>query len=313
MIYDAQMFRQGMRILQSAKFRIVYIVPDTNGWMRLSRYFFVIFCTQLQWLAMEIRNTDAARMVSSILLIQTVVIAHANPVGSINNIINKVVAVTFAISGAFIINVAIMAYINISRRAGKQEWLCNNQEKIYYCIQALGLLITPLLIPCIVHRSDPLTGYQEFYPWLWWLVGFLCLGIWILLVIWYCYFNGEKSWQKKAKKLEEPMDWARVKPIQKWTIEEVKDWISKGKELVLYSRFTVNELAEIGAKFETAKVDGCAFIQLTHDAIHLTKHIHIEIGEAIHFVGAIDKIKDENIVLFDEDLAEELQHRKMTE
>ena len=93
------------------------------------------------------------------------------------------------------------------------------------------------------------------------------------------------------------------KPVSRWSVEDVGFWITTCKVLQESSSFTEGELEGIAEKFKHAKVDGTAFLSLALDPPNLVKYVGLAIGEALHFSAAMEMLRDNHSIEFDEETA----------
>lgn len=289
-----------MRIIRTVNFRILYEDLQGRGWLQLAKYLFVVFSTQMQWMTLKPDQIDASKMVASILLLQTVVYSQSEFLGR-ENIATHVIYITYAIAIVLNIAIALMTFINLSRESGKREWLCKHQQEIYYNLRVLGLLLTPLFIPAIYHKTDKETGQQSFVPWLWGLTAGICSALYVALVFW----NSYAVFLQNKKLVSEEKEGAYTAvapdtntPVSEWKVADVKNWIANGTDMESQSNFTSDELHTIAAKFEANMVNGEVFVRISEDPSELVKYVELNIGQALHFSSVVTELKNRGFLSF---------------
>lgn len=198
-----------------------------------------------------------------------------------------------------------MTFINIARARGTDFFLVHHQGSIFRYLRLFGLLLTPLFIPLLVIYEEKDSGYQAPYTWLWYLVGFVCIAIFVGAVARDCWRVRRKRRDDQNKMAEldgchqRSSQELRSKPLSQWSAEEVGLWIRHCEELKQLSHFTDGELEAIAQKFGDSKVDGLALIEISADAKLLVKYVGLAIGEALHFSSTVEKMRKANLITFD--------------
>ena len=168
-----------------------------------------------------------------------------------------------------------------------------------------GLLLTFFYIPLLVVYSDPTSGLQKQYQWLWYLVGFSCLGVYVLYVsfkLWKAFRRDKVKKEKEAEtNLREAEDVA-TRPIETWTTDEVSLWIKHCEELKANSKLTDDDLESISEKMKDAKVDGELLLVVCKSQERLEKSVMLPLGDACRFSSAMENLFKRRSILSKNDV-----------
>lgn len=297
---------------RTANFRIIYHnAAVASNWLILLPFLFSAFTTQLQWFILTADTCKPATMVTAVLLIQSLVNNQKAYVG-VKTVATDVLAVTYCLTAVYVVTVALMTFINITKDTGRIEFLAHYQGGIFSYLRFIGLLCTPLFIPLLVFKSDLQTGQQQRIDWLWPLVISFCFLVFAIKVAW-----GIKTQMahRKKKRAEEEAKKAKMeeeegetvvnygtKVVRSMTADEIKKWIMETPELQLASRLTKDELAKVQHKFLNASIDGPALLRIGSDPEQIVKYVEgVPFGQALAFCDALAALKEEGIVKFDLD------------
>jgi hypothetical protein len=318
----------GSKMVESATFTVIYIPEYKDGLGLTYPFLFIILSNLLQWLTYTPNKFQHGQMVGAIMQLNSVVNAQKNYLQS-NNLLTQVIYLTYGMVTANILTIALMSFINNSQESGEWPTLVRLKLAIYrmvrkiivfesynvltvattpnevsilcvYFLSQLRVLVLSLallLLPILIVKTDPYTGEQTHYDFIWYIVGFFAL---------FCFaFSAFKEYRKYKKDNaastndeppvaktdeEELVRMSSLSPGSEWTSEQVGKWIGNSDLVRDAAALTEGELLAIASKFIEANVNGTVFPLVAYDADALKRDVKLTVGEAVLFVHAMEKL-----------------------
>lgn len=271
------------RLFQEVMFRLVYEGDPTSPWFAILPVLFTAFIIQLQWLITKPSTCGGSTMITAVLLVQNLVSTQTKYVGY-QNIANDVLTFTYVVAIVYVGAVTLMTFINVTKQYGKIEWLAKHQDIIFKYFQLLGYLLSLLYIPLLVFDSNPETGEQQTYNWLWPLVVSIAVFIFLIAIA-----GDLRRWRVKTKDNIKgpPPDFHHLLSCDIGTLnrDEVETWIRNSDALAaaVHPYLSSDDLNEIAQTLYDAEIDGKALLHIATDTKVLVQSVGLSVGKAINF------------------------------
>ena len=278
---------------QVGMFRLIYDGPNSQSWFALLPVLFTAFVIQLQWLTTTASSCDGSTMITAVLLIQNLVQSQAAYVGY-KNIASNILTFTYVVAIIYVVAVALMTFINLSKSGGSRRILAQYQDSIFRYFRYFGNLMSFFYIPLLVFESDVDTGEQKQYDFLWPLViAFDTLVLVFLISRDLLKLKTKVSEAAESEDTTPDYKHLKSRDIGTLSVEETKIWVSNNEFLfdAVQPNLNQEDLFGIAQLLFDADIDGGALLAIANDPKFLINSVGLSVGKAINFSSAIEELE----------------------